>query len=201
MRFKLMSKNENLYIPKKLIFLQREGIYTSSRHGSMPLKGKGQSAQQRMRLGQISSVKRVMGAIGIMALGLSFPGWSQTLADPTRPPAAWLASQAKAGPGASTADAVAAEAPPQLQSLLLGGPRKYAIIDGQIVGVGDTFKDARVVAVTASGVVLRNEQGTQTLKLFPDVDKRAQRPAEAGPLRSLKLDATPGRGTVTKETK
>ena len=115
MRFKLMSKNENLYIPKKLIFLQREGIYTSSRHGSMPLKGKGKSAQQRMRLGRISSVKRVMGAIGIMALGLSFPGWSQTLADPTRPPAAWLASQAKAGPGASTADAVAAEAPPQLQ--------------------------------------------------------------------------------------
>jgi hypothetical protein len=37
------------------------------------------------------------------------------------------------------------ERPPQLQSLLIGPSGKYAIIDGQLVGVGDTFKDARVV--------------------------------------------------------
>jgi hypothetical protein len=76
-------------------------------------------------------------------------------------------------------DGANAEPLPRVQSLLIGRSRKYAIIEGQLVGVGDTFRGARVVAVRPTGVVLRSERGTQTLRLFPDVEKRPVKPAAA----------------------
>ena len=124
----------------------------------------------------------------------SLPGLCQTLADPTRPPAAWLASKS----GAALPEV---ESGPRLQSLILGGTQKYAIIDGQLVGVGDTLKDGRVVAVRATEVVVRTEQGNQTLKLFPDVEKHVAKPAEAGAKSRSRMDAQSGRKIVIKETK
>jgi hypothetical protein len=112
-----------------------------------------------------------------LVLGCLSPAWGQALSDPTRPPQAWLAAQPKAaGTPAAEQDAV-----PQLhlQSLLIGPSRRYAIIDGQLLGVGDKFKDARVMAVRPAGVVLRSERGTQTLRLFPDVEKRPVKPVAA----------------------
>lgn len=109
-----------------------------------------------------------------LALGSCSAALGQVLADPTRPPQAWLDAQPKVAGGTAAAEQ---EAVPQLQSLLIGSTRRYAIIEGQVVGVGDTFKDARVVAVRPTEVVLRSERGTQTLKLFPDVEKRAVKPA------------------------
>jgi hypothetical protein len=115
-------------------------------------------------------------AIAAMALvlGCLSPAWGQKLTDPTRPPPAWLAAQPK------TAAAAEQEVASQLQSLLIGPARRYAIIDGQLLGVGDTFRDARVVAVRPGEVVLRSERGTETLKLFPDVEKRPVKPVAAG---------------------
>ena len=108
-----------------------------------------------------------------LALGCCSAAWGQALSDPTRPAAAWLAAQPKTG------GAEVVEAAPRLQSLLIGPSRRYAIIEGQLVGVGDTFKDTRVVAVRPTGVVLRSQRGTETLKIFPDVEKRAPAPPEA----------------------
>jgi hypothetical protein len=123
--------------------------------------------------------------------------------DPTRPPQAWLAAQPKVAGAPAAADQ---EAAPQLQSLLIGPSRKYAIIDGQLLGVGDTFKDARVVAVKPAGVVLRSERGSETLKLFPDVDKRPVKPlaADAGraPAKAKRRVRVTGTGNnVVKENK
>jgi len=115
-------------------------------------------------------------AIAALALGCVSPAWGQALSDPTRPPQEWLAAQPKV---AGTPSAFDQEAPPHLQSLLIGPSRNYAIIDGQLVGVGDTFNDARVVKVSPSEVVLRSERGIQTLRLFPDVEKRPVKPAAA----------------------
>jgi len=118
--------------------------------------------------------------IATLALACLSPAWGQPLSDPSRPPQAWLAPPSK---GAGTPGAAEAERPSQLQSLLIGPSRKYAIIDGQLVGVGDTFKDARVVAVTSAGVVLSSERGKETLSLFPNVKKHSVKPAvlDAGP--------------------
>ncbi len=145
---------------------------------------------------------KVRFAVAALALGCFSAAWAQALPDPTRPPAAWLAAQPKAAGAPSGADV---ESVPQLQSLLIGPSRRYAIIDGQLVGVGDMFNDARVVAVRSTEVVLRSERGTQTLKLFPDVEKRAvaaadaetktKRPPRKGPKQGER------RSIVIKETK
>jgi hypothetical protein len=122
-------------------------------------------------------------AIAALALGCFSPAWGQVLSDPTRPPQAWLAAQPKAA-GAPAAAEQEQEVVPQLQSLLIGPSRRYALIDGQLVGVGDRFKDARVVAVKPAEVVLRSERGTQTLRLFPDVEKRPVKPVVADAARA-----------------
>ncbi len=115
-------------------------------------------------------------AIAVLALGCLAPAWGQALSDPTRPPREWLAALPKDAGAPSAAEE---DVSPRLQSLVLGPSRKYAIIDGQLVGVGDRFNDARVVAVRPAGVVLRSERGTETLKLFPDVEKRPVKPVAA----------------------
>ncbi len=119
---------------------------------------------------------RLRWAIAALALGCVSPAWGQARSDPTRPPQEWLAAQPKV---AGVPSVVEQEAPPHLQSVLIAPSRNYAIIDGQLVGVGDMFNDARVVKVSPSEVVLRSERGIQTLRLFPDVDKRPVKPVAA----------------------
>lgn len=87
-------------------------------------------------------------------------------ADPTRPPAALLAEPAPGG---------AAPASTRLQSVLISAGRKSAIIGGQLVHLGDKYGEARVTRITESEVVLKTGSTTETLKLFPDVEKRAAR--------------------------
>ena len=147
--------------------------------------------------------------VAALALGSGAAAWGQGLLDPTRPPQAWLDAQPKVAGAAAGAELE--EAVPQLQSLVIGPSRRYAIIEGQLVGVGDTFKDARVVAVRPTEVVLRSERGTQTLRLFPDVEKRPVKPAAADAGRapakakrrvSLTGTSTTGTGNnVVKEKK
>lgn len=94
---------------------------------------------------------------------------AQPLADPTRPPAS-LANPATAG-GAETARL---NLGPQLQSVLLRqGARSSALISGQWVEAGQKVGDATLVKVSADRVLLRGPGGTETLRLMPDVDKRA----------------------------
>jgi MSHA biogenesis protein MshK len=85
----------------------------------------------------------------------------EQLTDPTRPPdqIGYVPSEA-------------APAGPSLQSVLISPQRRVAIISGKTVKVGDKFGSAHVVSITESEVVLRNGKEMQTLKLFPDVQKR-----------------------------
>lgn len=85
------------------------------------------------------------------------------LPDPTRPPAAALQASLGAGAGAA-----AAEVLPQLQSVMLGaaGSHRIAVIDGQSVRVGDSFRGARVVRIADSEVELRRGRERQVLHLY-----------------------------------
>ncbi len=96
--------------------------------------------------------------------------WAEGAPDPTRPPAALLTEPVGAVPGAAPASS-------KLQSVLISAGRKSAIIGGQLVHVGDKYGDARVTRITESGVVLKTGSATETLKLFPDVEKRVVRGA------------------------
>jgi len=88
---------------------------------------------------------------------------AQSLPDPTRPPATLIVG--------ATAVASAASGP-TLQSVLISPGRKVAVISGQTVQVGGMVGDARVVRIAEGEVVLVRGGQSQTLKLFPGVEKR-----------------------------
>jgi MSHA biogenesis protein MshK len=87
---------------------------------------------------------------------------AQGIADPTRPP-----------PGVS-GDEIAEEAVrgPVLQSIMITPNKRSAIISGQPVELGGRYGDARVAAIREGEVVLRSKNGSEVLKLYPDVHKR-----------------------------
>jgi MSHA biogenesis protein MshK len=80
----------------------------------------------------------------------------QGLPDPTRPPAA-------AAPAQAGADAASA-AVPQLQSVLIG--QGIAVIDGESVRVGESFRGARVVRIADNEVELLRGRERQVLRLY-----------------------------------
>lgn len=99
----------------------------------------------------------------VLLLSMAAPlSLAQQLVDPTRPPAS-LGTVHESG---------AASSGPVLQSVMIRSGQSEAIISGQTVKPGDKFGDARVVKITESEVVLRSGKDVQTLKLFPDVEKR-----------------------------
>jgi MSHA biogenesis protein MshK len=86
---------------------------------------------------------------------------AQSLADPTRPPGAGAMLQQDEAPAGR-----------QLQSVLMSGGRKLAIIDGTLVPLGGMFGEARVVKISETEVVLKTGDETETLKLYPSAEKQ-----------------------------
>lgn len=113
-------------------------------------------------MAQFVIVIRNVAALCLLAVTASV--MAESLVDPTRPPAAL---------NPALANASAAYTGPALQSVLVSRGRKVAIIDGKEVRVNEKFGDARVIRITETEVVLRSGKNVQTLKLFPDMDKRA----------------------------
>jgi MSHA biogenesis protein MshK len=104
---------------------------------------------------------RMAFAAAVLLLPLLAHGGAQArdLRDPTRPPAQLLS-----GGG----DAPAAAGVPQLQSVLIGrepGGRRVAVIDGETVRLGETFRGARLVRMTQDEVELARGRERQVLKL------------------------------------
>lgn len=87
------------------------------------------------------------------------------LADPTRPPAALTAP----APDAPAAEAAAAG----LQSVIMRKNGKpAALINGEVVELGDKLGEAKLVKITEDAVVLRGPQGEETLRLTPAAEKK-----------------------------
>lgn len=87
---------------------------------------------------------------------------AQALQDPTRPPAL-------ATPG----DGAGAASGPQLQSVLISrrpGGRHVAVIDGDTVRLGETYKGARVARIAQHEVELVRGKERQVLKLPTDIE-------------------------------
>jgi MSHA biogenesis protein MshK len=122
--------------------------------------------------------KAIQGCIWSMALVLAPLAFAaDSLPDPTRPPDASNAPGSEYETGQVTG--------PMLQSVLVGPQRAEAIINGQLVKIGDKFGDARVVKIDESEVVLRNGKDVQKLKLFPGIEKRSF---------ANRIDVKPGKG-------
>lgn len=99
-----------------------------------------------------------LAALATLALA-PFPASAQGLIDPTRPPA---------GLGQVDSTLAAGDGAPRLQSVLISpkaGGRHVAVIDGETVRLGDTFKGARVARMTAGEVVLERGAERQVLRM------------------------------------
>jgi MSHA biogenesis protein MshK len=85
------------------------------------------------------------------------------LADPTRPPTMMPAEPA--GDAAQPAG--------RLQSILISGTRKLAVIDGVAVPLGGKVDGATLVAIDETGVKLKRGEAIETLKLYPGIERQA----------------------------
>jgi MSHA biogenesis protein MshK len=102
---------------------------------------------------------KLFAVIALLAAGAA---QAQALADPTRPPA--MLARTSAG-----AQASATPAAPVLQSVLIGrqaGGRQIAVIDGETVRLGGSFRGAVLVRMTETEVELQRGRERQVLKLF-----------------------------------
>lgn len=112
---------------------------------------------------------------------------AEPLPDPTRPPAGM------AGEGSPGAPAATAPAGPVLQSVLIAPKRRAAIISGETVELGGKYQDAKLIRVSEGEAVLKTEQGLQTLKLFPQVEKRVIVVKKPGAAKARKSSAPAGK--------
>jgi len=85
------------------------------------------------------------------------------LRDPTRPLAATVRYGAVAT-GAS-AQAAAPAVLPELQLVLVGGERRYAVIDGELLAEGQAIRGLTLLQINKDAVVLKTPNGPRTLPL------------------------------------
>lgn len=107
---------------------------------------------------------------------------AQALQDPTRPPASLAAPQAGAAGGAAIAPA---KQGPRLQSVLIArqpGGRHVAVIDGETLRIGDSYRGARVTRIEQNEVELGSGNARQVLKLHPAM------PANAGAIERVRTE-------------
>ncbi len=84
------------------------------------------------------------------------------LRDPTRP----LAATVRAGATpAGTPRAVVPAVLPELQLVLVGGARRYAVIDGELLAEGDEIRALKLLQILNDAVVLMTPNGPRTLPL------------------------------------
>ena len=127
-----------------------------------------------------------MKLIALACLALASSAFAQS-ADPTRPPANWLAPVESAGQ--SSDDNTGGL---RLQSVLVPqGGRPVAVIGGKTVPLGGKLGSATLVRLTEREAVLQGTDGVTHLYLTPDVQKQmivtpgTRKTGSAGPVKGL----------------
>lgn len=119
----------------------------------------------------LNHVPVLLGAVA--AAGFAHGASAPVLNDPTRPPAVLSRPEAESAvPGA-----------PILQSVIIAPGRTAAVISGETVPLGGQYREARLVRITETGVVLQSSSGIVTLTLFPGVELRRSAADRAAPAR------------------
>ena len=94
---------------------------------------------------------------------VSLGALAQTVSDPTRPPTITKTDTS------SNSEVISG---PVLQSILIAPNRHVAIISGQTVALNGKYGEQTLIKMSETEVVLRNGKEFQTLKLFPDFNKK-----------------------------
>jgi MSHA biogenesis protein MshK len=61
--------------------------------------------------------------------------------------------------------------------------RRTALISGQLLAEGERFGDAKLIKISEGEVILAGPEGRQTLKLFPEVEKKFVQPPRGESLK------------------
>jgi hypothetical protein len=119
----------------------------------------------------VIGMSRALGFVGaplfVLAASWTTAGLGETMRDPTQPPAMQMAKAGKTSSTPYTGPGLV------VRSIRIGPAGRLAMIGGVGVKVGDSLGEAKVIAIRESEVVLREPQGSRTLKLYPGVDKHA----------------------------
>lgn len=109
--------------------------------------------------------------IGLGCFCLATAAASQTMKDPTRPPAPFLE------PGDAAVTVPAQES--GLLSIKRAGKRRTALLHGDWVKPGDKVGEAVVVRIDDQSVVLRYPDARlETLRMYPEVDMKSVKAAK-----------------------
>lgn len=129
-----------------------------------------------------ANMMKIRSIVALLLCALPVAAWGQALPDPTRPPM-------EIGDGTGSAVQYAAPVAKGLLSVIISPSRCAAIIDGKTVKLGEQYRGAQLVEVTASGVVLQGRNGRHTMALFPGVGVKVTVPeASSGKPVSCTLD-------------
>jgi hypothetical protein len=101
----------------------------------------------------------------LLALVCAAPAHAQT--DPTRPPAVWLAAQPRA-PGV---EAPVEARTPDVQIMVTGPSRRFAIVNGEAVYAGETRNGAKLVGIEDGAVVWQRAGSQEKSSMSPGVQK------------------------------
>lgn len=99
----------------------------------------------------------------ILLLALAGTAAAQTLRDPTRPP-----GRVARGEPASSGGFV-------LQSILNSQERKAAVINGKVVGPGESVDGFMLIGIAENEAVLKNGSDVRRLRLYPSVAVKHQK--------------------------
>ncbi len=102
-------------------------------------------------------------AASLALLALAAVARAQALNDPMRPPSYAAAADAASGPQEGMV----------LQSIVLSSGRKLAVISGRTYRTGDRLGEARIAAISANAVTLRQAGETRVLRLVPEAASRS----------------------------
>lgn len=95
------------------------------------------------------------------------------LRDPTRPLAS-TAPRIATAPSAPVARPAAPVVLPELQLVLTATDRRYAVIDGELLSVGDSLRGMALLDIRDEAVILKTPNGPRTLPLSTGSDTQGK---------------------------
>ncbi len=172
--------------------------HSSFSSGLVSSKSSGGNFRMAFKSHTMSGLKRCLLSFSFsfsflfLALGGLNAARGDALSDPTLAPAIWLSTQHQGEQGST---ALAGQDDSSGVNMIVIGPtRKFAVIDGRVVKLGDTYNGSQVLDIKSGEVVVRD--ASKSLKLTPAVEKRVVTPA---PLETNRKTASKHKKTVKSD--